>query len=446
MLIKNQDELIDNGTTPYFKKAREDLIKIFNEIIKSVNPKNSVEKVVDCEKISINDEEYYFKNYENIFLVAFGKASIGMSQAIIDNAAIKEGVIITNEDINDKQHDNIQFFKGGHPIPNQNSIKGAEKAIEIIEKCNENDLLIVLISGGGSALLCKPRIELSEMKETTDLLLRSGADIKEINTIRKHLSYVKGGQLIKHVKFQVISLIISDIIDDPIEFIASGPTYPDSTTFSDAKNILEKYEIWHEIPDSARNIIKSGMNKEISETLKPDNKIFDKIKNKIVANNKIACSSAINYAKKKGYNTILLTTRIDGEARDIGKYLADKTKNSEAFGKTMFISAGETTVTIKGNGKGGRNQELTLNTIEPLRDTKILFSSFATDGVDGNSDAAGAIIDGESYNKSKKLGLDYKLYLEDNNSYEFFKNLNDLIFTGPTGTNVMDIQIIIKIN
>jgi len=298
-----------------------------------------------------------------------------------------------------------------------------------------------LISGGGSALLCKPRISLRDLQQTTGLLLKSGADINEINTIRKHLSFVKGGQLIRHAKCMVASLIISDIVDDPMEFIASGPTYPDSTTYADAQNILYRYSLWEKLPSDVRKNIERGVCENIPETPEKNDPIFNNVINFIVANNNIACKAAKTKAKEIGYESVLLTTSLTGEAKDVGRHLVEKfCENNE--GKN-FISGGETTVTVRRDGKGGRNQEMVLGCIESLDGKEIVFSSFATDGIDGESDVAGAIADGFSLKRARRRNLDPDKYLKDNNSFEFFNVLGDLLITGPTGTNVMDIQIII---
>jgi glycerate-2-kinase len=275
-------------------------------------------------------------------------------------------------------------------------------------------------------------------------LLRSGADINEINTIRKHISYVKGGQLARYAKGVVVSLVISDIVGDPLESIASGPTCADSTTFSDAKKVLEKYNLWDTIPVKVRDLIKEGVIGIIDETPKIEDPIFRYTFNYIVANNNIACNAAEEKAKKIGYQTMLLTTSLTGEAREIGRYLvdkADKYRNEEK--DFVFISGGETTVTIKGDGKGGRNQELVLGSVVSIADSDIVLASVATDGTDGKSDAAGAIADGFTLSRGRQKELNPNDFLDGNNSYEYFKKLDDLFITGPSGTNVMDIQVII---
>jgi len=445
MLFKNREQIIENGQTPELKSIREDVLDVLNSALDAVNPYNAVKSKFDGKNINFKSETIYISDFENIYLVGFGKASIGMAQAVCDSINVKQGAVVTNDPGNEVQSDCISTFVGSHPIPDEKSIEGTEEILEIVEKCEENDLLIVLISGGGSALLEKPRVSINDLQKTTDLLLKSGANINGINTIRKHLSFVKGGQLAAPAKCMIISFIVSDIIGDPVEFIASGPTYPDSTTYQDAQRILNKYNLWTKLPSSVQNVIEDGIKGKIPETPKKNDPVFNDVFNFIVANNKIACNAAKEKAEELEYKAILLTTSLDGEAKDIGKYLAEKAANYLTEGeKVVFISGGETTVTIKGSGKGGRNQEMILGSLEELADKNIVFSSFATDGIDGMSDAAGAIADTFTMKRALKNNLDPKEFLENNNSYEFFKNLDDLFLTGPTGTNVMDIQILVK--
>ena len=369
-----------------------------------------------------------------------------MAKAVCDSVNIKNGIVVTNDISAKSINANIKIFVASHPIPEIENIDATDEILKLINKCEKDDLLIVLISGGGSALLCKPRVDLNDIKITTDLLLSCGADIKEINTVRKHLSHVKGGQLARISNCRMVSLIISDVIDDPIEFIASGPTYPDSTTFKDTMDILEKYEIYKKLPSSVCDIIEKGLRNEIPENPKKDHPTFNKVDNIIVANNILACAAAEKKAYELGYATNIITNSLKGEARDAGISLIEKIleKNSKNH-RFALISGGETTVTIKGKGKGGRNQEMVLSTVNFLSRKNIVFSSFATDGIDGMSNAAGAIADFLTLKKANDLKLDPEFFLDDNNSNEFFDILGDLLITGPTGTNVMDIQIMIKI-
>jgi len=445
MLFENREQIINNGQTPELKKIREDVLEILSSAIDAVDPYNAVIARFDNNKILLDNKTIDLSSFEKIYLVGFGKASVGMAQAVCDAVDIENGIVVTNDPNNKVKNNCTSTFVGGHPIPNNNSLIGAEKILELVENCGENDLLIVLISGGGSALLSKPRIDLEDLQQTTDLLLKSGADINEINTIRKHLSYVKGGQLAVSAKCTVVSLIISDIIGDPMDFIASGPTYPDFTTYNDAQKIIKKYDLWDKLPDSTRKTIEGGIKGLIPDTPK-DSSVFENVFNCIVANNKLACLAAEDKAEELGYKTMLLTTSLDGEAKDVGNYLAGKAKNYSTYAKkTAFISGGETTVTIRGHGKGGRNQEMVLSCVEYLADSDVVFVSFATDGIDGMSNAAGAIADAFSLKRAKEHNFNPKQFLDDNDSYAFFRKIDDLLMTGPTGTNVMDIQIIIKI-
>ena len=446
MLFKNRDKIIENGQTFQLKEARKDILDIFSSSIEAVNPYYTVKSKFRDNKIVFRSKTFDTSEFKNIYLVGFGKASVGMAKAVCDSINVKAGAIITNKSFQNTEINCVDILEGGHPIPDKNSIDSTKKILDIIKKCNEDDLLIVLISGGGSALLCKPRVNLDDIQITTDFLLKSGANISEINTIRKHLSFVKGGQLAALTKCTIISFIISDIINDPIEFIASGPTFSDSTTFSDAQDIIKKYNLWLKVPPTIRDVIGNGIVGKIPETPKKGDPVFTNVFNFLVANNDIACNSAEEKAEELGYKTMIVTTHLEGEAKEVGKYLVDKAINYLTNSKKIaFISGGETTVTIKGKGIGGRNQEMVLSGISELADKDVVFSSFATDGIDGKCDSAGAIADSYSLSRANKLGLDPISFLEENNSNKFFKLLEDLLITGPTGTNVMDLQILIKI-
>jgi len=447
MLFKNRQQIIEHGQTPELQKMRNDMLDILSAAFEAADPYIAVNVRVSESGIEIKDKKIDYSDFENIYLVGFGKAAIGMAQAVCDVTNITKGVVITNVPNNNIKNENVTTIVGGHPIPNQQSVDGTEQVMELVKGCNDKDLLIVLISGGGSALLCMPRVPLNDLQQTTDLLLKSGANINEINTIRKHLSFVKGGQLAASASCKVVSLIISDIIDDPMDFIASGPTYPDSTTFINAQDILKKYGLWKKLPATVKSTIVDGIDAKIPETPKKGNSVFDNVHNIIIANNEIACKAAENKARDLGYDqTMILTTSLTGEAREVGRYLIDKAQNYYAEAENIvFISGGETTVTIKGDGKGGRNQEMVLAGAEMLIDENIVFASFATDGIDGKSDAAGAVADGFTLTKACEQRLDFDQFLQNNDSYGFFKHLDDLLMTGPTGTNVMDIQVIIKL-
>jgi glycerate-2-kinase len=307
-----------------------------------------------------------------------------------------------------------------------------------------------MISGGGSALTPAPAggISLADKQATTRLLLESGATIHEINTIRKHLSKIKGGQFCRHTNgARVISLILSDVIGDDLDIIASGMTAPDHGTFEDCRKILERCQLWDRVPETVSGRIEAGEKGEIPDTPKPGDDLFAGVDNHIVGSISDALDAAEQEAMKSGYNPVVLTSAIQGEAREVGKVLCAVAGEVKRFGRPVgkpacLLSGGETTVTLKGKGTGGRNMELALAAgieLAGIPDTLLL--SAGTDGSDGPTDAAGAFADGTTSARAKAHGLSMENYLAHNNSHAFFEKLGDLLITGPTRTNVMDLQI-----
>jgi glycerate-2-kinase len=444
MLFKNYDDLVLNGQTPLLQQKRKDVLDMLTAAIDAVQPSRVVKDVFCGTQLVFASEAIDLSSFDHLYVVGFGKASVGMAQAVCDEVTVTKGVVITNDSSAIITNHSIEVIVGGHPLPNEGSIHGAEKILELLGQCSENDCVIVLISGGGSALFCKPRVPLNDLQKTIDLLLRSCVSIDELNTIRKHLSLVKGGQLAQYTKAVIISLIISDVVDDPITSIASGPTCPDPTTFSDAREILKRHELWTNIPTTVTTVITEGIAGRISETLKENDPVFETVFNFIIANNERACQGVITKAKELGYDAKLMTTSIAGEARVIGKYLINRVKKSICNRKTVFITSGETTVTVRGSGTGGRNQELVLSCVEEIAGKDMVVASFATDGIDGNSNVAGALADGFTLPRALKKKLNPSRFLEQNNSYVFFQGLDDTLRTCRTGTNVMDIQILIR--
>jgi glycerate 2-kinase len=444
MLFKTMEKIIANGQTPQLKTLRKDVLNILTAAVTAVDPYQAVKeywtKHSSSDTIGLD-----LSRFKHIYLVGFGKASVGMAQAICDIHPVDKGVVITNDTHHQVQHEQVSTMVGGHPLPTRGSVKGTQKLLELVDIVQDQDLMIVLISGGGSALLCNPRVTLSDMQCTTDLLLKVGAEIQEINTIRKHLSMVKGGQLAQRAKGTMMTLVISDVVGDPLEFIASGPTVPDSTTFDDAWEILQKYDLLEQIPDAVRCILRDGCKGKIPETPKPGDPVFTKVQTTIVANNQKACDAAQQQAKLLGYHPVLVTTTLTGEARNMGISLVKKAHSQGGKDQHFaFLAGGETTVTIRGEGHGGRNQEMVLASLEQLAGTDLVFASFATDGLDGVTDAAGAIADGKSLQRAQSYKLDYRRFLQENDSFTFFKQMDDLLLTGPTGTNVMDIQLLLR--
>lgn len=437
-------------------KARKTIIELIEEGLRAADPHLVVKKHLERKNDSIIvDGKVY--SARSMYLVSLGKASIPMALAVEEvlGDLLVDGVVSApkySRGIFDKLPGKAKIIWAGHPIPDEDSVKAGEKALEIAEKAGERDLVIVLVSGGGSALMERPAngISLEELMETTRLLLRSGATIDEINTVRKHLSWFKGGWLAKKAyPANLVALIISDVVGDPIETIASGPTAPDPTTFHDAYNILKYYDIWDKLPAQPREYIEKGLRKLVPETPKPGDKVFERTLNKVVASNIVSLKAMEEKARKLGYNTLILSSRIQGEARHVGRVLAGIALEAYYNGypakpPAVILSGGETTVTVTGDGKGGRNQELVLSASIDIRGHHgVAIASIGTDGVDGVTDAAGAVVDAHTLERAKRKNLNPYEVLARNDSYAFFKELEDLIITGPTGTNVNDIQIIV---
>jgi glycerate 2-kinase len=444
MLFKNYDELVSNGSTPTLQQKRKDILEMFSAALDAVQPYRVIKDLFHGSQLVFPSETIDLSSFDHLYLVGFGKASVGMAQAVCDAVTIRKGVVITNDPLAKITHDSIEVIVGGHPLPNEGSIIGTEKILDLFRKCTKNDCVILLISGGGSSLFCKPRVPLTDLQKTITLLLRAGATITELNIIRKHLSLMKGGQLAQQTNAVVLSLIISDVVNDPISSIASGPTSPDPSRFSDVKEILHRYKLWGNISPVIRTIIEEGLAGRISETLKEGDPAFDKVFNFIVANNERACLAAVMKASELGYDAKLITTSVTGEAKILGRYLINRVNTSITKENAAFISGGEPTVTVRGNGLGGRNQEFVLSCVEEIAGSDIVIGSFATDGIDGNSTVAGALADGCSFSRAQKKHLIPSRFLKENNSYAFFHALQDTLLTGSTGTNIMDIQIILQ--
>lgn len=431
----------------------KDIFSIIESAISAADPQKAIKEIVHLQKnrLTIEKNIYNLDLYENIYVIGAGKAVCSMALSVeeILGDRIARGIIVTKYS-HKKNLSRIEVIEAGHPMPDENGVKAVEKIIGLLKGIKRGDLIIVLLSGGASSLLPAPNenISLNDKKIVTGLLLKSGAAIDEINAVRKHISRIKGGQLASLIyPAEAVCLILSDVIGDRLNVIASGPTVPDNSTFKDAIDILKKYSIWNNTPRPVINYLLKGLKGEIAETPKPANPAFRRINNIIIGNNKAAVSAAEKKAKELGYHTMVLSTFVEGEAREIGKLFGAIAKEIAEFErpikrKACIIAGGETTVTVKGKGKGGRAQEFALSAalmINGLKDAAIV--GVGTDGTDGPTDAAGAIADGTTVKRANEKGLDVKMYLENNDSYSFFKKLNDLIITGPTNTNVNDLYM-----
>ncbi len=431
------------------KKALED---IFTAGVKAVDPERAVQKYVRRQgnQLFVGDSSYALDSFKRIFLIGAGKGTAPMAKAVEDilGERLTNGLIIVKygHGIPLKK---TQILEAGHPIPDKAGLEATEELLKQTQECTEEDLIICAFSGGGSALLPAPSppLTLDQKQETTRLLLECGATINEINAIRKHLSRSKGGWLAKEAyPATIVSLLLSDVIGDRLDVIASGPTVPDESTYSDCIKIIDRYKLSDGLPKSVAEYFKKGAAGSLPETPKAGDPVFSKVQNLIVGNNRESLLAAKERAISLGYNTIVLSSQIEGEAREVAQVFAAIGKeisqaNLPISSPACVIAGGETTVKIQGRGKGGRSQELALACAIAIDGWKgISLLSAGTDGTDGPTDAAGAIVNGTTCKRARQANLYPREFLLANDSYTFFESLGDLLKTGPTRTNVMDIM------
>jgi glycerate 2-kinase len=433
------------------KSARE----IFDAAVRAVDPAEAIRRhlVREGDRLTIGDERVDLGGVRQIVVVGLGKAGAPMAAAVeeILGERIARGVVVTKYG-HVQPTRKIRIHEAGHPVPDDAGMAGARAVLDHVKGLGPDDLVLVLISGGGSALTPAPvdGISLAEKQALTKALLACGADIREMNTLRKHISRIKGGQLARAAApARVLTLILSDIVGDPLDAIASGPTVPDPTTYANALAILDKYHIREKIPASIRTHLEAGAAGKIPETPKPDDPLFGRVRSVMVASNIQALEAAKEEAQRLGFQAIILSSFIEGETREIARMHAALALEVRASGHPVkppvcLISGGETTVTLRGKGKGGRNQEFALASaldIAGLPDVVVL--SAGTDGTDGPTDAAGALADGDTVKRAVGLGLKPRAALDGNDAYPFFERLGDLVITGPTRTNVMDVRLVL---
>ena len=438
--------------------AGKDILRIMAAGLNAVDPYQVVHRFLHRKKndLLIGRQTVDLSQIKRVFIIGFGKASIPMSYAIeevLDDLTV-EGVVITKKGspkLDYALSSKIFLIEAGHPLPDKASVLGAQQVINILSKASSEDLIICNISGGGSSLLTlpKPGIKLDEIQILTKQLLACGATIDEINTIRKHIDMVKGGGLLdKASSSRWVTLILSDVIGDPVDRIASGPTAPDPSTYEEAYEIIRRYKLQNKIPSSITSHLTQGVQKQSPETLKPGNPIFNRVHNLIVGNNSLAVASSLREAEQAGYVSILLTTSLQGEASQVGLFFGAIAQQIALTSQPVprsacILAGGETTVTLHGKGIGGRNQEVALGSVIPMAGLdNIIFITLASDGGDGPTDAAGAVVSGNTLERAKSLGMDPRDYLHRNDSYHFFEPLGDLIKTGPTLTNVGDLNFL----
>ena len=436
-------------------KLKSDARAIFEAGLEAVDPEVAVHNHLkrSGDTLELNGKYYTLSDYENVYVIGMGKAAASMAKAVEDILGDELTAGIVNVKYGHTAPlKKIKINEAAHPVPDESGISGSREIIELLNKTGEKDLVICLISGGGSALLPCPAegLTLKDKQIVTQSLLECGADIHEINSIRKHISAVKGGRLAALAYPSVmISLILSDVIGDNLDVIASGPTVLDTHTFHDCRNIIDKYKLNEIVPKRVIGYIERGCSGEIEDTPKAGSPVFERTQNAIVGSNILAVKAAKDKAQELGYNSFILSTFVHGETEEVAKVHTAIAKEIKSSGNPVnkpacILSGGETTVTIQGKGKGGRNQEFVLAAaidIDGLDNVVVL--SGGTDGNDGPTDAAGAIADGTTIQRANDMGLNAFELLCENNSYNFFKPLGGLLITGPTNTNVMDLRIVL---
>lgn len=468
----------------------EKVARVLSAALQAVEPGAAVARYVqrNGDMLVIAGQEYDLRRYARLWIVGAGKAGAPMAQrmAFILGNRLSGGLVIVKEGYASKSSasvahaliapnshtpgpvkatqtagsesilgnampTNLRLIEAGHPIPDQRGVDGAAQIANLLSDLKQDDLVICLISGGGSALLVSPAADLTlaDLQALTAALLACGASIYEINILRKHLEQLKGGGLARlAAPATLVTLVLSDVVGDPLEVIASGPTVPDPSTFSDAWDVLQRYNLQDQIPRPLVERLARGCRGELPDTPKPGDPLFDQVRNIIIGSNLQAAQAAIQQAQEEGFHTLLLTTQLQGEARQAGRFLAAIARQIAANDQPLsrpacLLAGGETTVSITGDGLGGRNQELALGAVADLAGLEqVALVTLATDGGDGPTNAAGAVVTGQTLHRARQMGLDPARYLARNDAYHFFAQLGDLIYTGPTQTNVTDLAFL----
>jgi glycerate 2-kinase len=442
-------------TRTVVKQLRTDARRIFDAGVAAVDPVAAVQNAVtrQGDVLSVAGEVYDLRQYAHVYVIGAGKAGATIAQGLeaVLQDRLTAGVVTVKYD-HLAPVAAVNLYEAGHPIPDAAGVRGAEAMMHLAQQAGEGDLVFCLLSGGGSALTPAPcaGITLEEKQQFTGLLLACGASIDELNTLRKHLSRLKGGQLARLVApARLITLVLSDVVGDRLDVIASGPTVPDASTFADCHEIISRYGLMDRLPPSIRDHLRRGCAGEVPETPKAGEPVFARQQTVLIGNNRIALQAAARQARHLGYTPLILSSAVQGEAREIARMHAAIAREIRQSGLPLpppacVLAGGETTVTLRGNGKGGRNQEFALAAamdIDGLDGVVVL--SGGTDGTDGPTDAAGAIADGQTVKRAQALGLGPGDFIQRSDSYPFFAALDDLLITGPTGTNVMDMYLLL---
>ncbi|MFQ6012455.1 MAG: glycerate kinase [Thermoplasmata archaeon] len=452
VVIANAADLIARPSSSDLQVLRRDALDILDVALQAVNAARRLEAHLrrSGDVLEADGLRWDLGRIDHVRLLAAGKASLPMTRLALRHVKPREALVVTHTD--EVLHaSKVSVVRGSHPVPGKGSLRAGEEALAMAERCGPRDLFLVLLSGGGSALLEHSEIPLKALRETTRLLLRSGMDIAAMNVVRKHLSLVKGGWLGKAAArrgAEVATLALSDVVGDDPSGIASGPTVPDPSTFQDARQALRERSLWDRVPGRVRRRLEAGMRGDIAETPKPDDPDLRRCHFRIVGSIADACRAAVKEAQARGYAPHVYGTQVEGEARAIARNLLAVASSVQEDGTPVappgiLVAGGEPTFEVVGGGAGGRNLELVLAAVRGLERRPVVLLSCDTDGRDGETDVAGAIADGESLGRAMDAGWEPEAFQAESDSYGFFSRLGDTIRTGPTGTNVMDLQLVL---
>jgi hydroxypyruvate reductase len=443
------------AVAPLSRRLRQDALAIFRAGVEAVEPGRAVRDHLRRTRGALvaGGQRLPLAAGGSVWVVGAGKAAAPMAAAVeeILGDRVAGGLVVTRYGHGGPLR-KVELREAGHPVPDESGVAAARELVSLLGQVQAGDLVVCVVSGGGSALLPAPvdGITLAEKQQVTRLLLASGATIEEMNAVRKHLSRLKGGGLARLARpAALLTLVLSDVAGDRLDVIASGPTFPDPTTFADALEVLARRRIASRVPAAVLARLEAGARGDLPETPKPDDPIFRSSAHVLVGTNALAVAAAERQALALGYRTLVLSTTVTGEAREVGAVHAALAREVAASGRPLrrpacVLSGGETTVTVRGGGRGGRNQELVLAAAPGIAGLEgVLVLSAGTDGTDGPTDAAGAVADGETVSRARAAGLDPRAALDGNDAYPFFQALGDLVVTGPTRTNVMDLRLVL---
>jgi len=440
---------------------RSRILSILEAALRAVDPSEALRRSMRCQgdELVANDTPYSLDRFKRVFVIGFGKAAAPMGQAAAEILGdhLTAGVLVTKIGHGRTRTDLPQaltLLEAAHPLPDAAGVAAAQRIADLARQATADDLVLCLISGGGSALLPLPAegLTLADLQATTAALLRCGATIDEINTLRKHLSQVAGGQLARlAAPATVLSLVLSDVVGSPLDIIASGPTVPDHSSWADAWAVVERHGLQAALPDRVVERLRAGLAGQFADTPKSGDPAFASTQTLVIGDNAIAAQAAQQRAAELGFNATVLTTFLEGEAREVARVAVALGREIVAHGPpvaapTCLILGGETTVTLRGQGTGGRNQELALAAALLLdrlpEKQRIAVVSLATDGTDGPTNSAGGLVDGTSVDRGQAIGLDAASHLADNNSTPYLEAVGDMLVTGPTQTNVNDLVFV----